>query len=149
MVFCPTSEPRRTGRSSGFSVSWLSGPTLEYPAGNQSCPVMQAFAAHALSCASERKYSRGKCREFPPFLARGPVRVPPPAGRPASDPLKTEYRLAGRPAGGLDDEHDSTPRNKAHGAKKSKSGMVSSRLRGVCSALTHVKARMRTGLSKG
>jgi hypothetical protein len=101
-----------------------------------------------LSRASERKYSHGKCREFPPFLA-GPVRVPSPADRPASDPPKTEYRLAGRPAGGLDDEHDSTPRNEAHGGKKAKSGRVSLRLRGVVSALTHVKAGMRPTLTEG
>jgi hypothetical protein len=75
--------------------------------------------------------------------------VPPPAGRPASDPPKTEYRLAGRPAGGLDDEHDSTPRNDAYGVKNAKSGGVSLRLRRARSALTHVKARMEPPLTEG
>jgi hypothetical protein len=72
-----------------------------------------------------------------------------PADRPASDPSKTEYRLAGRPAGGLDDEHDSTPRNEAYGAKNAKSGGVSLRLRRVHSALTHVKAKMGLTLTEG
>lgn len=72
-----------------------------------------------------------------------------PAGRPASDPPKTKYRLAGQPAGGLDDEHDSTPRNEAYGAKNAKSGGVSLRLRRVRSALTHVKARMGLILTEG
>ena len=72
-----------------------------------------------------------------------------PAGRPASDPSKTEYRLAGRPAGGLDDEHDSTPRNEAYGVKNAKSGGVSLRLRRVRSALMHVKARMGLPLTEG
>lgn len=73
-----------------------------------------------------------------------------PPGRPSRKrPSKTEYRLAGRPAGGLDDEHDSTPRNEAYGAKNAKSGRVSLRLRRVRSALTHVKARMERTLTEG
>jgi hypothetical protein len=72
-----------------------------------------------------------------------------PPCRPASDPPKTEYLLAGRPAGGLDDEHDSTPRIGAYGAKNTKSDRVSLRLRRVRSALTHVKARMGPTLTKG
>jgi hypothetical protein len=75
--------------------------------------------------------------------------VPSPADRPASDPPKTEYRLAGRPAGGLDDEHDSTPRNSAYEVKNAKSGRVSLRLRRVRSALTHVKAMMELSLTEG
>lgn len=98
---------------------------------------------------SERKHSHGKCRESPPILAGGPRSRAAPAGRPSSDPLKTEYRPAGRPAGGLDDEHDSTPRNEAHGGKKAKSGRVSLRLRRVRSALTHVKATMGPSLTEG
>ena len=72
-----------------------------------------------------------------------------PADRPASDPSKTEYRLAGRPAGGLDDEHDSTPRNEAYGAKNAKSDRVSLRLRRVLSALAHVKATIGLTLTGG
>lgn len=74
--------------------------------------------------------------------------MPPRPAGPSSDPLKTDYRPAGRPAGGLDDEHDSTPRNSAYGAKNAKSGRVSLRLRRVRSALTHVKARMGRTLTE-
>jgi len=112
---------------------------------------MQVFAAHAhAAIARERKKdSHGKCREFPLILAGGPVRVPPRPAGPSSDPLKTEYRPAGRPAGGLDDEHDSTPRNSAYGAKNAKSDRVSLRLRRVRSAFTHVKATMDLSLTEG
>ena len=73
-----------------------------------------------------------------------------PPGRPSRKrPSKTEYRLAGRPAGGLDDEHDSTPRNEAYGVKNAKSGGVSLRLRRVGSALTHVKAKMGLPRAEG
>ena len=75
--------------------------------------------------------------------------MPPRPAGPSSDPLKTDYRPAGRPAGGLDDEHDSTPRNSAYGAKNAKSGRVSLRLRRVRSALTHVKATMELPLTEG
>jgi len=109
---------------------------------------MQALAAHAAIARKRRKHSHGKCREFPPISLESPVRVPP-TGRPASDPSKTEYRLAGRPAGGLDDEHDSTPRNEAYGAKNTKSDGVSLRLSRVRSALTHVKARIGLTLTEG
>ena len=60
---------------------------------------MQVLAAHAAIARERRKYSHGKSRNSRQF-SRVPVRVPPPAGRPASDPLKTEYRLAGRPPEG-------------------------------------------------
>jgi len=108
---------------------------------------MQVFAAHAAIARERRKHTHGKCREFPPNLAGEPrSRAAPPAALQAT---KTKYRLAGRPAGGLDDEHDSTPRNEAYGAKNAKSGRVSLRLRRVRSALTHVKARMERTLTEG
>ena len=86
---------------------------------------------------------------IPAILAGGPRSRAAPAGRPSSDPLKTEYRPAGRPAGGLDDEHDSTPRNEAYGVKNAKSGGVSLRLRRVLSALAHVKATIGLTLTGG
>ena len=110
---------------------------------------MQVFAAHAAIARERRKHSHGKCREFPPNLAGEPrPRAARPAAPQATRPT-TEYRLAGRPAGGLDDEHDSTPRNEAYGAKNAKSGGVSLRLRRVRSALTHVKARMGLPRTEG
>jgi hypothetical protein len=108
---------------------------------------MQVFAAHALSRASEESTATASAGNSRQISLESPVRVPP--GRPASDPSKTEYRLAGRPAGGLDDEHDSTPRNEAYGVKNAKSGGVSLRLRRVRSALTHVKARMGLPRTEG
>ena len=109
---------------------------------------MQVFAAHAAIARERRKHSHGKCREFPPNLTGEPR--PRAARRPSRKrPSKTEYRLAGRPAGGLDDEHDSTPRNEAYGAKNAKSGGVSLRLRRVGSALTHVKAKMGLPRTEG
>jgi hypothetical protein len=130
----------------GFLVVGL---VPEYPRVISPSPVMQVFAAHVAIARERRKHSHGKCREFPPNLAGEPRPRAALAGRPASDPPTTEYRLAGRPAGGLDDEHDSTPRDEAYGAKKAKSGGVSLRLRRVRSALTHVKARMGPTLTKG
>ena len=109
---------------------------------------MQVFAAHAAIRASEESTATASAGNSRQISLESPVRVPS-AGRPASDPSKTEYRLAGRPAGGLDDEHDSTPRNEAYGAKNAKSGGVSLRLRRVRSALTHVKARMGLILTEG
>ena len=112
MAFCPTSEPRTTGRSSGFSALVV-GLAPEYPRVISPSPVMQVFAANAAIARVRKKakHSHGKCRESPRILAGWPRSRAAPAGRPSSDPLKTEYRSAGRPAGGLDDEHDSTPRN--------------------------------------
>jgi hypothetical protein len=109
---------------------------------------MHAFTAHAAIARERRSTATASAGYFPPISLESPVRVPP--GRPPRKrPVKTEFRLAGRPAGGLDDEHDSTPRNEAYGAKNTKSDGVSPRLRRVCSALTHVKARMGLSLTEG
>ena len=89
------------------------GLAPEYPRVISPSPVMQVFAAHAhAAIARERK--KAQPRQVPGIPADSrwrPRSRAAPAGRPSSDPLKTEYRPAGRPAGGLDDVHDSTPRN--------------------------------------
>jgi hypothetical protein len=112
---------------------------------------MQVFAAHAhaASRASERKHSHGMCREFPPILAGGPVRVPPrPAAPQATRSRPSIGRLADPPEGWTT-SMTLPPRNSAYGAKNAKSDRVSLRLRRVRSAFTHVKATMDLSLTEG
>ena len=104
VAFCPTSGPRRTGLVLGFRLRpGCRAGTRNTPRVISPSPVVQVFAAHA-AIARERKHSHGKCREFPPNLAgeprsRAASKPPLQATRP-----RPMYRLAGQPAGGLDDE---------------------------------------------
>src|SRR5262249_22959945 len=83
----------------GFLVVGL---VPKYPRVISLSRVIQVFAAHVAIVRRRKKHCHGKCREFPPSIAGEPRSRAAPAGRPASDPPKAEYRLAGRPAGGLD-----------------------------------------------
>jgi hypothetical protein len=109
---------------------------------------MQVLVAHAAIARERKKYSHGKPPEFPPILAGPRSRAAPgrpSCKRPAQDRVSAGWPTTGR----LDDEHDSTPRNWAHGVKKAKSDRVSWPLSLVLSALVHVKAKMGPTLTRG
>src|SRR6476646_2153824 len=76
VAFCPTSGPRNTGRSSGFRLLGCRAST-EYPRVISPSPVMQVFAAHAISLASEESTATASAGNSRQISLESPVRMPP------------------------------------------------------------------------